>query len=65
MGYSPCFFSKIGSFFKMLIIQKLLIKISSNLHIIRTSICIIKIGGLFPDLFNSHHYNQVLRAVCL
>ena len=43
MDYSPCFFSKIGSFFKMLITQKIQVGISSNfLHSIRTSICIRK-----------------------
>ena len=31
MGYSLCFFSKIGLFFKMLITQKIFVEISSNL----------------------------------
>ena len=51
MGYSPCFFSKIGSFLKMLVTQKILVRISSNfLHSIRTSSVsenAIKIGGDF------------------
>ena len=43
MGYSLCFFSKIGLFLKMLITPKMFVGISPNfLHSIRTSVCIRK-----------------------
>ena len=48
------FFSKVGSFFKMLITQKLFVGISSNfLHSIRTSMCIRKCNKNFWS-FRSH-----------
>ena len=54
MGYSSCFFSKIGSFFKMLITRKIEVGISSNfLHSISTSICIRKCNKNFLH-FRSH-----------
>ena len=55
MDYSPCFFPKIGYFFKMAITQKILVGISSNfLHSIRTLIRIRKCnknGGDFGAIF--------------
>ena len=53
--YSTGHFSKIGSFFKMVITQRVLVGISSNfLNSTRTSICIRKCnknGGNFGAIF--------------
>ena len=57
LGYSLCFFSKIGLFFKMLIAQRIFVGINSNfLHSIRASIQyvsenVIKIGDDFGAIF--------------
>ena len=60
MDYSPCFFSKIGSFLKMFITQKFQVGISSNfLHSIRTSMCIWKCNKNF-GWFLSHFLEKTM-----
>ena len=60
MGYSPCFFPKIGQLFKIFITQKIQVGISSNfLHSIRTSMCIRKCNKIFL-WFLSHFLEKTM-----